>query len=65
MSREVARFYDDEGNLREELDPENAENTCYGYKSGATSEMCGGCDGCLLMQAVHYGAEFKWETVDD
>lgn len=65
MSRTVARFYDDNGNLRDQLEPDNPDNNCYGYNVGLVGEMCGGCDGCLMMQAVRWGADYEWEEIDD
>lgn len=37
-----------------DLSPETA---CYGASVGATSEMCGGCDHCMAMQAYYYGCD--------
>jgi len=36
---------------------------CYGSRSGAISELCGGCCRCIEMQLAHYGTPH--EIVDD
>jgi hypothetical protein len=56
----IAKVYVD-GELVDELRPDDPDNVCYGYGTGHTGEMCGGCDGCLLMQAAHYGCKIEWE----
>ncbi len=38
--------------LKELQDEADAES-CYGSRTGATGEMCGGCPRCLDMQLVH------------
>lgn len=41
---------DEHGGIVIELDPEQSD--CKGY---TPNDLCGGCDACLLKQAVHYG----------
>lgn len=38
---------------------DNPYDFCYGARVGCTSEMCGGCDGCLALQALHYGLKLE------
>lgn len=38
------------------------EDWCWGSRAGATSEMCGGCDNCLAMQAYYYGCKLEVVT---
>lgn len=50
---QVARIYDEDGNLMEELRPDDTERRC-------NDGRCGGCDGCLLMQAQYSGFQIEW-----
>ena len=53
---------DEDGKTVAILDPD-AKTNCAGSGNGATSEMCGGCDACLLRQAEYSG--FSTEYIDD
>lgn len=52
--------FSDGGELLSELDDSDA---CSGNRTGGIGEMCGGCDGCLLMQAQCSG--FRIEEQPD
>lgn len=56
------RLLDDAGNVIDEIDYDESL-MCFGARSGATSEMCGGCCGCIAMQCAHYGTPH--EIVND
>ena len=34
---------------------EDGVGECYGSRTGCSGELCGGCAGCILMQASYYG----------
>jgi hypothetical protein len=58
----LLRLLDDAGNVIDEMDYD-ASLMCYGSRSGATSEMCGGCCHCIALQLTYYGTPH--EIVDD
>lgn len=53
-------IWDNDPSNREVLD---RDEWCYGARTGATSEMCGGCQGCLLLQAEHSG--FPYAIIEE
>lgn len=57
----VMRMLDDDGRALNEMEYREDEMCC-GSRSGATSEMCGGCCRCIEMQMAHYGT--RYEIVD-
>jgi len=61
--KQIALIYEDD-RLLNKLDPNDPQKNCSGYKAQATSEMCGGCDGCMLMLAVYYGMKIIWRSED-
>jgi hypothetical protein len=52
--REVFDVLDTKGEVCQTLCPE--ESDCHPYEP---NDACGGCDNCLLAQAIHYKYEVK------
>lgn len=38
---------------------------CFGARNGCTSEMCGGCVGCMELQAYHAGWKIDHFEVEE
>jgi len=57
----LLRMLDDDGKVLNEMEYSEDEMCC-GSRSGATSEMCGGCCRCIEMQMAHYGT--RYDIVD-
>ena len=56
----VAKVYDDNGKLREVLIPNK-----YNCHALSISELCGGCDSCLLNQYVYYNMHIVYKKMNE
>lgn len=43
---------------------DDSNEYCWGIRTGATSGMCGGCDGCLYLQCLHSGGYEMREVLE-
>jgi hypothetical protein len=58
----VLRMLDEDGRVLNEMDYDE-DATCWGSRTGAIGELCGGCCRCIEMQMAHYGT--RYEIVDE
>lgn len=60
----TVRVYGDDCELLWE-DEYNSDTWCWGTRAGHTGEMCGGCVGCMVLQAYHSNLKVEFtETVE-